>query len=231
MKYIIIGLGNFGSTLAERLTQMGHEIIGVDQTNTRVEDMKNRISSAICMDITDRNALGILPVKEVDAVIIAIGENFGASVQAIALLRQMGATDIAARAINEIHVTVLQSLGVDHVTYPEKDAAEMLALRMEMESYVSSYKVDDVYSVIQMLVPYDFTGQTVADLNLKGRFNLDVITLKRCYKERNFLGVSHSEVRVVDTYDPEKTEIEDQDVLVLYGKYNDLARLGKMLEE
>ena len=86
MKYIIIGLGNYGGVLAEELSVLGHEVIGVDTNEHRVDVLKDKIATSFIIDATDEQSLSVLPLKDVDVVIVAIGENFGASVRVVALL-------------------------------------------------------------------------------------------------------------------------------------------------
>lgn len=88
MKYIIIGLGNYGRVLAEELSALGHEIIGADISESRVDSIKDKVATAFVIDATDEQALSVLPLNSVDIVIVAIGENFGASVRVVALLKQ-----------------------------------------------------------------------------------------------------------------------------------------------
>jgi len=99
MKYIVIGLGNYGYVLAEELAAVGHEVIGVDINTQRVDSLKEKLAAAFVMDATDEQALAALPLRNVDAVIVAIGENFGASVRVTALLKQMKVEHIFARAM------------------------------------------------------------------------------------------------------------------------------------
>ena len=86
MKYIIIGLGNYGHVLAEELSALGHEVIGADVSVGRVDSLKEKIATAFVIDATDEQALSVLPLNSVDVVIVAIGENFGASIRVVALL-------------------------------------------------------------------------------------------------------------------------------------------------
>ncbi len=101
MRYLIIGLGIYGANLATDLTAMGHEVIGADHNSTLVEAVKDKISTAYIIDSTDEAALSVLPLKTVDLVIVAIGENFGASVKTVALLRKLGVDRIYARAVDD----------------------------------------------------------------------------------------------------------------------------------
>src|SRR5689334_14125917 len=103
MQYIIIGLGNFGSTLGTELTAMGHEVIGIDTSIEKVEALKGAISHTICLDATELPALQTLPLKDTDIVVIGIGEDFGSSVMTTALFKQLNVKRIIARAISPIH--------------------------------------------------------------------------------------------------------------------------------
>ena len=107
MKYIIIGLGNYGHVLAEELSALGHEIIGADISESRVDSIKDKVATAFVIDATDEQSLSVLPVKSVDIVIVAIGENFGASIRVVALLKQKKVPRIFARAIDAVHKAVL----------------------------------------------------------------------------------------------------------------------------
>ena len=109
MKYIIIGLGNYGRVLAEELSALGHEIIGADISESRVDSIKDKVATAFVIDATDEQALSVLPLNSVDIVIVAIGENFGASVRVVALLKQKKVAHIYARAIDMVHKAVLEA--------------------------------------------------------------------------------------------------------------------------
>lgn len=90
MRYLVIGLGIYGSNLARDLTEMGHEVIGVDVKQNNIDEIKDYISTVYMIDSTEEAALSVLPLRNVDVVIVAIGENFGASVRTVALLKKMG---------------------------------------------------------------------------------------------------------------------------------------------
>ena len=113
MKFIIVGLGNFGSSLAIQLTQMGHEIIGVDHNMDKVQNFKDSISHTICMNTTDITAVRNLPIRETDVVIVAIGEDEGANILTTALMKQLKARRLISRAVSSLHKTVLEAMQVD----------------------------------------------------------------------------------------------------------------------
>ena len=123
MKYIIVGMGNFGGFLATRLTEMGHEVIGVDSSEVKIEQVKDKITHAILMDATDSVTVKTLPYKDADAVIITIGENVGASIMVTAIFKQLNVERLISRSINDVHETVIKAIGVSEIVHPEEDSA------------------------------------------------------------------------------------------------------------
>ena len=147
MRYLIIGLGIYGSNLAEDLANMGHEVIGADINPSLVENIKDSISTAYIIDSTDETSLSVLPLKNVDLVIVAIGENFGASIRTVAILKKMGVAHIYARAIDKLHEAILESFGIDRILTPEQRAAKDLVHEMELGGNVASLKVPTTVAV------------------------------------------------------------------------------------
>lgn len=127
MKYLIIGLGHYGATLAMELTAMGHEVVGADGNGLHVDSVKDRMAASFVLDATDEMALSVLPLKSVDAVIVAIGDNFGASVRIVSLLKKLKVKRIYARAVDEVHKGVLEAFSIDRILTPEQDACGTFA--------------------------------------------------------------------------------------------------------
>lgn len=127
MKYIVIGLGNFGTTLACRLTDMGHEVIGVDSNEHRIDDIKDRISVAYIMDATEKVALKSLPLDEVDCVIVSIGQSMDCSLRIVAILKELKVKLIYARALDLTHKSILTAMNIQKIFIPESMAAEIIA--------------------------------------------------------------------------------------------------------
>lgn len=225
MKYIVIGLGSFGSVLAARLTQMGHEVIGVDDHRTRVDELRDSLSSTICMDAADPEALKTLPFNQVDMVIVAIGEDFAASIQIVAQLRQMKISNIVARALNELHRTVLQALGIERIIFPEQEAAEVMAQSFELNGFLSSYQIDRDHYVMRFALPPELNGKTIAQSGIE-RDGLQLLAVIRDSETRNSIGIRHNQKLAVDLAPPE-TILASGDVVVVYGTlaaYNSFTR-------
>lgn len=127
MKYIVIGLGNFGTTLACRLTDMGYEVIGVDSNEHRIDDIKDRISVAYIMDATEKVALRSLPLDDVDCVIVSIGQSMDCSLRIVAILKELSVKLIYARALDLTHKSILTAMNIQKIFIPESMAAEIIA--------------------------------------------------------------------------------------------------------
>lgn len=127
MKFLIIGLGCFGKTLAEALTDKGHDVIGVDNKEHRVEEVKDRISVAYIMDATERAALRELPLDEIDCAIVAIGQSMDHSLRTVAALKQLSVDKIYARALDSTHQSILSAMNIQKIFIPESYAARIFA--------------------------------------------------------------------------------------------------------
>ena len=148
MKYIIIGLGNYGHVLAEELSALGHEIIGADISESRVDSIKDKVATAFVIDATDEQSLSVLPLNSVDIVIVAIGENFGASIRVVALLKQKKVPRIFARAIDAVHKAVLEAFDLERILTPEEDAARSLVQLLDFGTNMEGFRIDQDYYVV-----------------------------------------------------------------------------------
>lgn len=127
MKYLVIGLGNFGKTLAEELTDRGHDVIGVDHNEHRVEEVKNRISVAYILDATERAALAALPLDEIDGAVVAIGQSMDCSLRTVAALKELSVEKVYARALDRTHRSILSAMNIQKIFMPESYAARIFA--------------------------------------------------------------------------------------------------------
>lgn len=228
MKYIIIGLGDYGHVLAKELSALGHEVIGADINAGRVDSLKDNIATAFVIDATDEQALSVLPLSSVDVVIVAIGENFGASIRVVALLKQKQVRHIYARAIDAVHHSVLEAFDLERILTPEQDAARGLVRLLEFGADMETFQVDSEYYVVKFTVPEKFVGYRVNELNLDQEFNLKLLALKRAETLKNSIGISFLEHDVVNEF-PDDDEIQVDDQFVCYGRYRDFRKFWKAL--
>ncbi len=202
MRYLIIGLGIYGSNLARDLTDMGHEVIGADLRATNVEAIKEYISTAYILDSTDEASLSALPLKNVDLVIVAIGENFGASVKTVALLRKIGVRKIYARAIDELHQSILEGLKVERILTPEQRAAHDLVNEMELSSTVATLRIGRDTFAMRFRAPDIFHHMRYSDITPDTLHGLRLIAAARPSSHDNILGISHDVMESLTLPDP-----------------------------
>ena len=199
MKFLIIGLGIYGENLARDLTEMGHDVIGADICRSNVESLKNFISTVYLIDSTDENQLAVLPLLNVDLVIVAIGENFGASIKTVALLKKAGVKHIYARAIDTLHEAILSSFEIDRILTPEQRAAADLTHELELGSHVVSLRVDDDNVVVNFDVPDYLFGLEYKELadKISRNYGLQLIAVSRPEESVNILGIKRPALRLI----------------------------------
>lgn len=221
MKYIIIGLGNFGASLAQKLTEQGNEVIGIDTSMSKVDTYKEKISHTICMDSTDEFTVSGLPLKETDIVLVAIGEDQGANIMTTALLKNFEVKRLISRAINPLHEKVLQAIGVDEIVHPEEETAERWAKKLCLSNVVDSFELNDDYSIIEAKIPAEYIGKTVREVGFRREFNLLVLTIIKKVEVKSIVGKSKiiSQIQGVASAD---NLLEADDILVLYGSNKDM---------
>ncbi|MBN7814373.1 potassium channel family protein [Algoriphagus pacificus] len=221
MKYIIVGMGNFGGYLAMRLTDMGHEVIGVDNSENRIDIIKDKITHAVTMNATDTQAVKNLPLRDCDVVIIAIGEDVGASIMSTAIFKQLNVKRIIARAINDLHETVIRSIGVDEIIHPEEETADRLSKRLQMKGVMDSLEISDEYNIVEVKVPKRYIGMKVSEAEIRKEFFLNILTVIKLEDKTNLLGIKTQEKKVIGVITPEYS-LEENDILLLFGKIKNI---------
>lgn len=201
MRYLIIGLGIYGTNLAKDLTDLGHEVIGADINSHRVDAIKDYIATAYIIDSTEEAAISVLPLKNVDLVVVAIGENFGASIKTVAILKKMGVSKIFARAIDSLHRTILEGLHVQRILNPEQYAAFALSNEMQLGSSVDILHIDHDTSVMRFEAPSLFHSMPYSRIDTKALFGLRLIAASRPGSVTNLLGISATRYLPLDISD------------------------------
>jgi trk system potassium uptake protein TrkA len=185
MNFVIIGLGNFGASLAKKLTALGHDVIGVDKEMAKVEFFKDTIKNTISMDITDIHALKTLPLKDCDMVVVCIGHDFGSSIMTTAMLKKLGVQRIYGRESSLVHKTVLNAIGVSNTINPEYDTAVIFAEKLIMTGVWSIYNISEDVKIAEVSVPEEFIGKNFSQIDPEELQDVSIIALKYLDKKQS----------------------------------------------
>lgn len=226
-KFCVIGCGNFGYYLAVKLFESGAEVIAVDKNPDRIDLLSDLVTEAICMDTTDKKSLQRLPLIEMDAVIVAMGEEFESSILTTALLQDLGIKKIYSRILSPTHKRLLSLMGINEMLVPEEEAAEHLTSRLMISELIEIFKITDDYGIYEIEVPDIFVNKKLIDINIRQEFLLNVVTVKKkVTKKRLFSRDENVVYNVVGVPSPDMV-LEKNDILVLSGFYKDFMKLIK----
>lgn len=223
MKFVVIGLGNFGSALSHQLIELGHEVIGVDDKMELVDKYKHTITHTIALDATREEGIAQLPLRDLDAAIVGIGENEGATIMAAALLKQMEVKRIICRVTSPLQKIVLEAMNITEFVYPEASSAERLALKLDLPGVLDSFKIQPNHRILEVNVPERYVGRTIEELQLAERYRLVLITLIKLVTKKHVFGDNRQEMEVMGIISP-KTVLRSGDILLLFGIPSDLEK-------
>ncbi|HEA28600.1 MAG TPA: TrkA family potassium uptake protein [Leeuwenhoekiella sp.] len=227
MKIIVVGLGNFGSSIASKLTLRGNEVIGIDLDINKVEHYKEKISHTICMDATDESTVAGLPLKDTDIVIVAIGEDQGVNVMVTALFKNFKVKRLISRSINTLHEKVLVAIGVDDIARPEQETAERWAKKLCLRGVVDSFELTKDFSIVEADVPQKYMNRTIGEINLREKYQLLILTILKKEEEKTVIGQSKTDTKAQGV--PSSNYVlQKDDILVLYGSNADIQEFLKI---
>lgn len=176
---LIVGAGQFGSHIAKRLYEMRCEVMAVDRNENRVNEILPYVTNAVIGDATSAEFLKTIGIRDYDVCIVTIGDKFQDSLQTTALLKEMGASYVVSRASNDVQMKFLLRNGADEVTYPEKQTAIRIATKHASDSILDFIELDNQCSIYEMKVPREWNGKTIVQLDIRRKFNLNIIAVRR----------------------------------------------------
>jgi trk system potassium uptake protein TrkA len=221
-KFAVIGVGRYGSTIARRMSMKGAEVFCFDMDEEKIDNIKDEVFFAMVLDTTDDKALISQNIADVDAVVVAIGENFEATILTCAHLLDLGVKRVIARAHGPQQKMILEKIGVKEILLPEDEVAYVIAERLLNPSILSFLQLPDDYEIAEIKAPRNIANRTLNDIELRNKYHLTLITIKREFdekdghelvKENHILGVPNSE-----------TVVYDSDTLIVFGTSKDVAR-------
>ncbi|MBQ9543523.1 MAG: TrkA family potassium uptake protein [Clostridia bacterium] len=176
---LLIGLGVFGMHIARHLNQLDHEVMAVDIDENKVNAALGVVTNAQIGDSTDPDFLKSLGIKDFDACMVTIAEDFQSSLETTSLLKEFGAKLVISRAINPIHAKFLLKNGADHVVDPEEQMASWMAIRYTSDHVIDYMELDGDNGVFELIVPENWIGKSVAQVDVRNRFNVNILGFRK----------------------------------------------------
>lgn len=221
---MIIGLGIFGSELAIDLSKKGHQVIGVDAERDRVNKLKDILEYTFIIDSTDVKGMETLPWKETQLVIIAIGENEGASLMTAGIVKRLDKKNIICRSLSKTHEYILDSMGIKDIVHPEKEAAQQLSHRLTYNLGKEMLFIDQHHSVTETLIPSWMVNKKLGDLDIRGKFAVNIISVIRKENISKSQSAEIFESRCKGVISPDFVFLEG-DIIVTFGKNDDIKKM------
>ena len=175
---LVIGLGRFGRHVAMKLNEMNHQVMAVDKSEDRANDVLDYVTSAQIGDATNESFLSSLGVSDFDACIVAIGDDFQSSLETASLLKELGARHVIARAATDVQEKFLLRNGADEVVYPEKQLASWTAIRCTSDHILDYVDLDGDWAIFELEVPEHWWGKTIMDLDIRRRHGINVLGVR-----------------------------------------------------
>jgi trk system potassium uptake protein TrkA len=208
----VIGMGHFGRGLARALARRC-EVLAIDREIDRINRIANDVQRALCLDARDEKALAAAITHEFDEAVVCIGESIEASILCALHLKRLGVKSIRAKAITDDHADILRALGVSEVIFPEQETAERRALQILEPNLLDFIPLAEDYRVMQVAARPEMAGSTLAALQLRARFGVFVLAVKRSGGAAFLFLPGPGEV------------IQTDDALVVIGREDDILRM------
>lgn len=218
--FAVIGLGRFGAAMAHTLVELGQDVVGIDANGDNVQRLADVLESVIKLDATDERALRASGIQDVDVAVISIGENIEASLLVVMLVKEMGIPRIIAKAVSPLHGRILEKIGVQRVIFPEREMAVRVAHSLVVPNVLDYIELSRDFSIVDMPAPEQFVGKSLRELQLRNRFGLMLIAIKR-KTETGDREVTNVAPAAEDT-------IRQGDVLSLLGSNERLSHLDNL---
>jgi len=209
-------LGRFGSRLATLLVDTGAEVIAIDKRRDLVEALRDRVTLAVCLDSTDEEALLSQGIDKVNVAIVGIGTAFEASALTTVILKQIGVPRVIARATTSVRAQILSRIGADDIVNPEQESAERWRNRLMAPAIMERIELAEGFSLVQVAAPEKFAGKTLVELNIRNKYNVNIVAIRRTTAESDEEGIKRTRQFVLSIPMAETT-IESGDILLLIG--------------
>lgn len=211
-RFIIIGLGNFGSSAAEALYTRGHEVVAIDPREEAVDRIAAHVTKAAVADGRSLESLERIGCRNADVGIVSTGDDITASILATMALKDLGVREVFVKVISRDHARVMKRVGATETVFPERDTALELAARLSGQALLNYVRLGTGFSIQEMVVPDEWVAKTLRELELRQRFGISVVGIHEVLQDR-IVAAPHPDV-----------VLKDSDTLLVAGMDEDLAR-------
>ncbi|MTI69777.1 MAG: TrkA family potassium uptake protein [Firmicutes bacterium] len=212
-QFVVIGCGRFGTSVAETLYNLGYDVLAIDKSEEKVQEISDKVTHAVQADAIDETTLKTLGIRNFDVAVVTIGSDMQASIMATLIAKELGVKLVIAKAQNELHAKVLEKTGADRVVFPERDMGSRVAHNLVSSNILDYIEFAPDYSIVEVTVMKDWENKALKDLNLPTEYGINVIAIKRD-QEMN-----------ISPYADDL--IKKGDVLIVIGANKDLRKLEK----
>ena len=212
--FAVIGMGNFGSSIARTMANAGGDVIAIDRNMLLIQELAETVPNAVCADSRDIELLREAGVQDADTVIVAMGSHLEDAVETILNLKELGVRHIISKANSTRYGYVMERIGADQVIEPENEMGQRIAISLMNPKISDIYQMNDDFAIMEIKAPELWVNRTMAQLNLRELYGVNVIGIRKPDQKRVDINVTG------------KTEIEAEDFLVIAADANKIATLN-----
>lgn len=230
MQVAVIGLGTFGAKTASRLYDKGADVLAIDKNGDLVERIKDRVTHAVAIDVTDERSLRSINISDMDVAVVAIGDDVQMSILTVTMLRKLGVGRVIARATSALHEHVLHEIGASEVIKVEEEMGEIIASKIIAPHVLQRYNFAAGYSIVEIKLGKKFEGKTLVESKIRQNYALNIVALQKRIPFIDEDGRADWRVEINDCPMPMDV-IEADDIVVLVGSERNFNRLFADLQE
>lgn len=221
-KFAVIGLGRFGSAIAQKLSQKNAEVLAIDMDDEKVLAISEHVAYAVALDSTDSKSLVAQNVQDLDAVVVAIGANFQGLLLTTFVLQELKVKRIIVRAQDQNQKRILQKMGITEILSPEDEVSNNVAEQLINPSVLMCMQLPDDYEIVEIKAPRAMDNRSMKDINLRGKYKINLVTLLR-------QGAKDGKYHIIGVPQPE-TIVQKNDIIVLFGTTTNINRFIEINE-
>ena len=177
--YVVIGLGRFGTAVATELCRLGHEVLAIDDSEDRVQNIASQVTHAVAGDARDPGVLRAMGVRNYNCAIVAVADDVGNSALITMNLKELGVRQVIAKAQSHVHQKVLQKIGADKVVFPEHEMGMKLAQNLSSSNILNFIELSDDFGIVELAVPKAWVGQSLRGLDVRAKYRVNIIAIRR----------------------------------------------------